>query len=147
MKYKILEINKRHIDSINKDIIEAKIEDIAGNITMKASIWGDFPNFDTLVVGSEIEADMVVKTKNGFENRTLYPLKETNKAPTPEKEITLSQLAFSVQRIDLRIKAVEDFIEQYKNGKIPSDFSAEKVDKRIAELKKVDEINPEDIPF
>lgn len=147
MKYKILEANKRHIDSISKDVLEVKIEDEVGNITIKASIWGDFPNFDTLVVGSEVEADMVTKTKNGFENRTLYPLKTPGAVKVPSKEITLSQLAFSVEKLDIKVKALEEFVEQYKNGKIPSDFSAEKVDKRIEELNKVEEINPEDIPF
>lgn len=146
MKYKILETNKRHIDSINKDVIDTKVEDINGNITEKVSIWGDFPNFQQLVNGSEIEADMVVKTKNGYENRTLYPVRQ-NEIKTPVKEITLSQLAFSVERLDIKIKALEEFVEQYKTGKIPADFSADRVDKRIKEIEKVADITPENINF
>lgn len=153
MKFTIKEFTKRHIDKLNKDIIEATVEDINGLTTSKVQMWQEFPNFTLIEVGSEIEGDLVEKEKNGFKNITIYPPRDANVVRLDaniNKEITVAQLSFTVETLRLRIIDLENFVEDYKNGKVLSDFSAEKVDKRVAELKKeleVEEIDPESIPF
>lgn len=153
MKFIIKEFTKRHIEKLNKDIIEASVEDIDGITTNKVQMWQEFPNFNSIEVGSEIEGDLVEKEKNGFKNITIYPPREAGAVRLDanlNKEITVAQLSFTVETLRLRIIDLEKFVEDYKNGKVLSDFSAEKVDKRVEELKtepEVEEINPEDIPF
>jgi hypothetical protein len=72
MKYKVETLNKKHIASINKDVIEAELKDEAGLITPKVQIWQTFPGFETITFGSEVEGDIKTSTKGNFTNTTLY---------------------------------------------------------------------------
>jgi hypothetical protein len=151
MKYIINELVKRHIEKLNKDVVDVKLD----GVNEKVTIWQDFPEFIALGVGSEVEGDIVTKVNGNFTNITLYPPKEQVK----QEVKAIDPLTAIVNGLTRRIIVVEEYIENHKNGKIPSDFSAEKVDARVKELdpKKVakvetieyptEEINPEDIPF
>lgn len=154
MKYIIKNIEKRHIDKLNKDVAETELENIEGLTINKVTIWSDFPNFENLIVGSEIEGDVVEKEKNGYKNVTMYAPREATYVKFGDnvnKEITVSQLAFTVEALRIRIVDLEKFVKDYKDGKIPADFSADRVQARKEQLEKaqevVEEINPENIPF
>lgn len=150
MKYIIKEITKRHIEKLNKDVAEVMFEDMETKVT----IWQDFPNFENLIVGSQVEGDIVTKVNGNFTNVTLYTPKEATYVKfgeTINKELTVSQLAFTVEALRLRVIELEKFVKDYQDGKIPADFSADRVQARKEQLEKaqevVEEINPEDIPF
>lgn len=150
MKYIIKEITKRHIEKLNKDVAEVMFEDMETKVT----IWQDFPNFENLIVGSQVEGDIVTKVNGNFTNVTLYAPKEATYVKfgeTINKELTVSQLAFTVEALRLRVIELEKFVKDYQDGKIPADFSADRVQARKEQLEKaqevVEEINPEDIPF
>ena len=143
MKYIIKEIKRRHIDKINKDIAEVILDGVKEQVT----IWQDFPEFIALDVNSEVEGDIITKINGNFTNITLYPPKETSKVKEVE---VISEDRAIINGLIRRIEVVEEYIENHRNGKLPSDFSAEKVDARVKELeqkKLEEEINPEDIPF
>lgn len=74
MKYTIKDLKKRHIDSINKDVIEASLEGTDGTKTDKVQIWQTFPSFETITFGTEVEGNLETKTKGNFTNITLYPI-------------------------------------------------------------------------
>ena len=77
MKFKVLDIKKKHIDKLNKDVIEAEVKGEDNVITKKVQIWPDFPMFDTITFDAQVEGDLVVKTKGEYTNITLY-------APKPQ---------------------------------------------------------------
>jgi len=104
--------------------------------------------------GAEIEGEIRQSDYNGA---TYYFFNEPKESvpvkPMPATGLTLAQLAYSVEIIRIQLNNVLEFIEQYKAGKIPADFSTERVEARKEQLEKAqavvgaDEINPEDIPF
>lgn len=71
MKYEIRNIERKHIDSLNKDVLECDVFDgekeIAG-----VSIWQGFPDFDKITFGSSVEGDIVVKQKGNYLTKTLF---------------------------------------------------------------------------
>lgn len=71
MKYEIRNIERKHIDSLNKDVLECDVFDgekeIAG-----VSIWQGFPDFDKITFGSSVEGDIVTKQKGNYLTKTLF---------------------------------------------------------------------------
>lgn len=84
MKYIITKIERRHIDSINKDVANCTLEDIQGNAYPKqVSIWADFPKFAELVGGSEVEGEIKENAK-GY--ASIYaPKVENGRKPNMER--------------------------------------------------------------
>lgn len=78
MKIKLSWVEKKHIDSLNKDVMECNGNDENGN-AVKFSIWSDFPGFEEINAASEIEGNLWEKPGTG--KFTLYP----PKAPTIAK--------------------------------------------------------------
>jgi hypothetical protein len=77
MKYLIKDLKKKHIEKLNKDVIEAQVEEVGTNvITDKVQIWAGFPDFETITFGSVVEGDIVKKVSGNFTNITLYPVKQ-----------------------------------------------------------------------
>lgn len=76
MKYSIKDLKKKHIASIDKDVLEVTLEGVEGMV----QIWQGFPNFETITFSSVVEGDLQTKTKGAYTNTTLYPSKEVKKA-------------------------------------------------------------------
>jgi len=75
-KYQIKDLKKKNIPKLNKDLIEATVEEVGTMVTTnKVQIWGDFPSFETITFGSVVEGDLVIKTSGAYTNITLYPPK------------------------------------------------------------------------
>lgn len=45
------------------------------------TIWGNFPNFGTLMTGNDVEGTIQEKQNGNYLNRTLYPIKPVNPPP------------------------------------------------------------------
>lgn len=71
-KYKLSWVEKKHVDSLNKDVMECDGTDEKGN-AVKFSIWSDFPGFNEITSASEIEGNLW--NKPGTDKWTLYPPK------------------------------------------------------------------------
>jgi hypothetical protein len=72
MKYTLKNPTKRHIASINKDLVEAGAVDESGKIYEKVTLWkSDWPQDITndLVVSGDVKET----EKNGYKNFILYP--------------------------------------------------------------------------
>ena len=72
MKYKLSWVEKKHIDKLNKDVLECDATDEQGN-SVKFSIWSDFPNFAEINASSTLEGNLW--NKPGTTSWTLYPPK------------------------------------------------------------------------
>jgi hypothetical protein len=70
MKYFINTLEKK-TSTTGKSYIKAELRDEQNNITPGVSIWQDFPSFENITFGAEINADIV--TKGNFKNA--YPVK------------------------------------------------------------------------
>lgn len=83
MKYQVETLKCKHIDSINKDVINAELKEIGGNgaIERDVQIWQGFPNFETITFGSVVEGEIHSKTKGNYTNKTLYAI-DTKQATT-----------------------------------------------------------------
>lgn len=76
MKYEIRNIERKHIDKLDKDVLEVDVfdgeKDIAG-----VSIWQGFPDFEKITFGSSVEGDIVVKPNGKYTTKTLYAPKSS----------------------------------------------------------------------
>ena len=73
MKYTITWCEKKHIDSLNKDVLDCNATDEQGD-TAKFSIWSDFPNFAGIMNGGVVEGN--IWNKPNTDKYTLYPPKD-----------------------------------------------------------------------
>lgn len=110
IKYTISTIERKHIDSINKDVANCKIADEQGNEYPKqVSIWSDFPNFATLDVGTEVEGEVKENTK-GY--ASLYaPKVEGTKGGAGiarSMELKNTNIALAQQRKDASIHSAQE---------------------------------------
>lgn len=78
MRYSIQTLQVKNIPSLGKKVAEMEVKDIEGN-TLKGSMWEDFPSFNTMTFGSQFEADLVYKEKNGYTTGTFYAPKGLTK--------------------------------------------------------------------
>ena len=79
MKYTITWCEKKHIDSLNKDVLDCNANDEQGN-TVKFSIWSDFPNFAGIMNGGVVEGN--IWNKPNTDKYTLYLPKDPATATT-----------------------------------------------------------------
>jgi len=79
MKIKIDWLEKKHIDSLNKDVMEIDGTDEQNN-KVKFSVWGDFPGFNEIQNGGFIEGNLWEKPGTG--KFTLYPPKPATTGQT-----------------------------------------------------------------
>ncbi len=64
MKYEIVSLERKRIDSIQKDVINCDMKDEQGNLyDKKVSIWEGFPGFTEIIEGSTVEGDIIVNDK------------------------------------------------------------------------------------
>lgn len=73
MKY-IIDWSERKTTSTGKEKLDCTLKDEQGHKTEKVTIWGDFPNFASLMTGFEVEGDLV-PAKDPKYGPTLYPAK------------------------------------------------------------------------
>ena len=72
MKINITWLEKKHIESLNKDVLEINGTDEQGN-SIKFAVWQDFPGFNEIMNGGFIEGNLWEKPGTG--KFTLYPPK------------------------------------------------------------------------
>lgn len=94
--------------------------------------------------GDEVELDVVESDKKGKDGKPYLNWKFINNEAKQQLEI--ANLAAQIKRIKEDVQECVDYIHAHRDGKLPSDFSAEKVDKRTEEINN-EEIDPNDIPF
>lgn len=111
MKYSIQWCEKKSINvgGVQKQLLEGTFKGVDG-IEIQATIWRDskdgsvFPNFDTIMNGSEIEANPWTNPKTG--KIALYPIKEAVKgsfAPRAGNSVAIGKA------MDKKIEAIGDF--------------------------------------
>jgi hypothetical protein len=92
MKIKLSWVEKKHIDSLNKDLMECDGTDETGK-AVKFTIWSDFPGFNEINAASEIEGNLWEKPGTG--KWTLYP----PKTPTTSKSSTTGGFKAGMQKM------------------------------------------------
>jgi len=110
MKYKVITLNKKHIDKINKDVISAELSDERGVVTENVQIWQGFPDFQTITFGSEVEGEVIQTTNGKFTNVTLYAPKNQNSAQGGGYKAKVMEAA--MQRKDASISKFQDNKEE-----------------------------------
>ena len=73
MKINIQWLEKKHIDSLKKDVLDINGTDEQGN-PVKFAVWQDFPGFEGIMNGGVIEGNLWEKPGTG--KFTLYPPKD-----------------------------------------------------------------------
>ena len=87
----------------------ATLQDEQGVVTEGVTIWGDYPNFATLMVGNTTLGDIQIKQNGKYTNKTLYPAR-TNTLATPPKKSAPSAIQGA-------IKAKQEGIEKSQTRK------------------------------
>lgn len=107
IKLKILQITKRYIEKINKDVYEAKVQDANNKIYEKVTLWvSDWPQ--ELPVGEEIMAEIKYTEKNGFKNTTLYPERTQGFSPPGGYPKRSNNIAQAMEKKDASIGKFQD---------------------------------------
>lgn len=80
MKYK-LDWSEKKTTSTGKMKLDATLVGEDGVKVENVTIWGDFPNFASLMTGNDVEGTIQEKQNGNYLNRTLYPIKPSNPPP------------------------------------------------------------------
>ena len=92
------------------------------------------------------EAELEVYEAEKIDPKTNKPYLNWKKVSQDKKaEVEITGLKQQISALNKRIEVVESYCNAHAEGKLPSDFSAERVNARKAEIEA--KINPEDIPF
>lgn len=78
MKYKVLDVRRKTIEKLGKDVLDVSLKAEDGTQTDNVQIWQGFPGFDSITFDCTVEGDITVKQSGNYTNKTLYP----PKAPT-----------------------------------------------------------------
>jgi hypothetical protein len=81
-EYKI-EWMERKTTSTGKKKIDCTIKSISGVEHQNVTIWEGFPDFDNLMVGSNVTGEYAEKQNGQYLNKTLYPVRTTAPRSAP----------------------------------------------------------------
>ncbi len=139
MKYRIQNLKVKEVPSLGKSVSDLEVTDSEGK-AHKGSMWSDFPGFAQLSFGSEFEADIVAKEKNGYVGYTFYPLREQKTAGGANKGFSSGMGA---KLMDKKAENISKAQENKENGiKVSSTIrmAVDIVTSRNTDLMTVDEI-------
>lgn len=103
-----------------------------GDKQVKVTKWDN----KEVKVGDTFVGKVVDKEYNGKKYTELEVEKKSNPA-----SLEIAQIKFALAKHDSQIKELLQFKEDYQNGKLSSNFSADRVNTRIAEL---EDLPPDD---
>lgn len=88
--------------------LDATLTSAEGVKIENVTIWGDFPNFDKLMTGNDVEGTIQEKQNGNYLNRTLYPIQAANTSKPARTEMTNKAIERKEKTIEKAMDRKED---------------------------------------
>ena len=114
MQYKIQWMENKPTKE-GKQRVKASLEEAGGKMITDVTIWGDFPDFENLMIGSFVEGDLVA-SKDPKYGPNLYPPRQTSTtAQTPRYGASRAPSG-ALEAAKTTAKSVDKAIERKEDG-------------------------------